>query len=68
MGFGLGALIFNFILVAIVNPNNEKQEHNIFPKDVGDNLPFALRILSIIYAAIGLLGVAFTIPVEKKET
>lgn len=32
MGFGLGAFFFNFVLVAIVNPNNEKQDKDrLFP-------------------------------------
>ena len=39
MGFGMGALVFNFILVAIVNPDNLKQENSLFPREVGDRLP-----------------------------
>jgi hypothetical protein len=32
MGFGLGAFFFNYILVAIVNPDNAKRDsNNLFP-------------------------------------
>ena len=57
----MGALVFNFILVAIVNPDNEKQEHSLFPKDVGDRLPVALRYLALIYAGIGALGITLSV-------
>ena len=66
MGFGLGAFFFNFVLVAIVNPGNEKQDDNrLFPEYVGNNLPLALQVLAAIYAAIGLIGVLLTIPAKK---
>jgi hypothetical protein len=68
MGFGLGALIFNFILVEIVNPDNEKQVNNLFPKEIGDSLPFALRILSLVYLAIGFGGVLLSIPAKKVQS
>jgi hypothetical protein len=67
MGFGSGALIFNFILVGIVNPDNEKQTNNLFPQDVGDRLPLALQVLSAVYVAVGLLGVALTIPTKESS-
>ena len=37
MGFGLGALIFNFILVYIVNPDNVDKDPDTkkFPKLIG---------------------------------
>jgi hypothetical protein len=66
MGFGLGAFFFNFVLVAVVNPNNEKQDANrLFPESVGNNLPLALQILAAIYAATGIIGVVLTIPAKK---
>lgn len=63
MGFGLGALIFNFILVYVVNPDNIGKDpvNKIFPKEIGENLPMALRILSAVYFAIGLLGVILSL-------
>jgi hypothetical protein len=68
MGFGLGAFFFNFILTALINPDNRKQdEKHLFPEEVGNNLPFALQILALIYAALGVVGVALTIPADKED-
>jgi hypothetical protein len=67
MGFGLGAFFFNFIVVALVNPDNEKQVDHLFPESVGNNLPFALRIMGIIYAGIGILGAILISPPQKKD-
>jgi multisubunit Na+/H+ antiporter MnhC subunit len=62
MGFGLGAFFFNFVLTNIVNPDNVKQENNLFPQDIANNLPFALQILSAIYIGLGIIGVVLSIP------
>lgn len=67
MGFGLGAFFFNFVLTNIVNPDNVKQDHNLFPQDIADNLPFALRILAAIYLGLGIIGVALSIPHEDPD-
>jgi hypothetical protein len=67
MGFGLGALFFNFIVVALVNPDNETQTNRLFPESVGDNLPGALRIMGIIYAAIGIVGALLIWPPQAKD-
>ena len=49
--------------MALVNPNNEKQgEGDLFPREVGENLPFALRILAAVYGAIGLIAFALIKP------
>lgn len=37
----------------------------IYTKDVADNVPFALRVMSGIYLAIGLIGVALMKPPAK---
>lgn len=66
MGFGMGALVFNFILVAIVNPDNLKQENSLFPREVGDRLPEALRYLALIYAGIGALGITLSVKANDK--
>jgi hypothetical protein len=66
MGFGLGAFFFNFVVTGLINPDNQKQDANhLFPEEVGNNLPFALQILALIYASLGVIGVALTIPVNK---
>ena len=35
MGFGMGALVFNSILVSVVNPDNVAQENSLFPQEIG---------------------------------
>jgi hypothetical protein len=67
MGFGLGAFFFNFIVVALVNPDNEKQDRGLFPEGVGENMPFALQIMAIIYAVIGIVGAALISPPLSKD-
>ena len=66
MGFGSGAFVFNFILIALVNPHNEKQINNLFPEAIGNNFPSALRILALIYAAIGAFGIAISVTPKKQ--
>lgn len=63
MAFGLGSLLFNFILLHLINPNNEKQdEKHLFPREVADNVPSALRYISLIYFVIGTIGCLLMIP------
>jgi len=67
MGFGLGALFFNLILLQLMNPNNEpinKTTHR-YTEDIANNLPFALRVMSGIYLVMGLIGVYLVDPVKK---
>lgn len=68
MGFGIGALIFNLILLHLMNPDNEPldKETKRYSRDVANNLPFALRVMSGIYLALGLLGVFLTTPPKKQ--
>lgn len=67
MGFGLGAFFFNFVVVALINPDNAQQTDHLFPREVGDNVPFTLRIMSIIYAAVGLVGCALIQPPLRSD-
>ena len=62
MGFGLGAFFFNFVVVALINPDNALQTDHLFPREVGDNVPSTLRVMSAIYAAVGLVGCALIQP------
>jgi hypothetical protein len=56
-GYGLGSFAFSFIAYALINPNDESpNSSHIFPENVAQNLPFALRILGIIYCAVTLTG------------
>ena len=55
-GFGFGAFVFNFVMKAIINPNNEKAVNGKFHPDVAKNVPFCLKIVSGCYLIIGILG------------
>ena len=68
MGFGLGALVFNFILLNLMNPENEplNKETKRYSRDVANNLPYALRVMSAIYLALGLIGVFLITPPKKQ--
>lgn len=67
LGYGISSLLFNFILLALINPNNESSKaledgRKIYSREVADNVPFALRIMSAIYLGIGLVGIALMNP------
>ena len=63
MAFGLGSLLFNFILLHLINPNNEWQdEKHLFPREVAQNVPMALRYISFVYFGIGTVGCLLMIP------
>lgn len=63
MGFGLGALFFNLILLQLMNPKNESLDADKhYSREVADNLPYALRVMSAIYLGLGLIGVFLITP------
>ncbi len=62
MAFGIGALLFNNILLKLINPDNLHPTNHIFPKSVADNVPYALKTISIIYLGIGTAGCLLLIP------
>ena len=64
-GYGLGAFIFNFVALALINPDNanptievvEGTKHVMyFDEDVYSRVPSTLRILSAIYIVVGAIG------------
>jgi hypothetical protein len=56
-------------LVALVNPDNVKQDDkHLFPEEIGNNLPYAFQILALVYAAIGIIGSILTSPIEKDNS
>ena len=75
-GYGTASFIFNFITLAIVNPNDEKplpvQEDEIteyyFAKNVYENVPRMFRYLSLIWACLTIIGAILLIPPKKKST
>ena len=57
MGFGIGALFFNLILLQLINPDNDKfDENHRCSQDIANNLPSALRIICGLYITLGLIG------------
>lgn len=58
-GFGMGSFIFNFVTLAIVNPDDlHPDEHTkLFGEEVYNNVPSMFRVLAICYAALGALGI-----------
>lgn len=67
MGLGFGALIFNQIIVASMNPNNIPPDSNhYFPPEVANNLPRTWKILAGVYLGIAVIGTSIMIPKKKK--
>ena len=56
-GFGCGAFFFNFISTALVNPDNLKPELGLYPKEVGDKVPFMIRSCAVIWAVLTVIAV-----------
>jgi MFS family permease len=54
----IGSFIFNFVTLAIVNPDNHHPDEktHFFDEDVANRVPKMFKILSICYLAIGLFG------------
>lgn len=64
MGLGFGALIFNQIILHVMNPNNLKpnKSDGYFPREVADNLPKTWRILALVYFCISLIATIIIFP------
>lgn len=68
MGLGFGALLFNQIIVAVMNPNNiSANSEHYFPAEVADNLPKVWRILAGVYFGLAVLGTSIMIPKKKVQ-
>ena len=67
-GFGFGSVIFNYVIIELINPDNVKVDHDThrFPEDIANNLPFTLRILALIYFVVGIIGALFLSPERRK--
>jgi len=65
-GFGGGAFFFNFISTAFANPNNLKPVNGLYPKEVGDNVPFMIRSCVAIWTVLTVIAVLLIN--EKKQT
>lgn len=63
-GFGMGAFFLSYVAKYIINPDNYAPEiynaqvkEYYFDHRVSDNVPFGIRVLSIIYLFTALIGV-----------
>ena len=65
-GFGCGAFFFNFISTAFANPENLKPENGMYPKEVGEHVPFMIKQCAALWAVLTLISV-FLIN-EKQQT
>lgn len=70
MGFGAGALIFNQVTTAFVNPKNVKcsivyEGAQYFDRDIADNVPAMFLLLATCFASLMLIG---CILVKEPET
>ena len=70
-GFGLGALIFDPIQTAYINPHNQHADTNGYfdDSDLLDRVPYIFLILGSIYVAMQFLGAMLIVnPPEEKDT
>lgn len=58
-GIGFGALVFNPLFQYIINPDNITPDETtgIYSQEIADRLPHALKIASLCYILIGMMGV-----------
>jgi MFS transporter, OFA family, oxalate/formate antiporter len=61
-GFGFGAFVFNMISTAVVNPNHEESKDGVFPKDVANNVPNMIRVLTYCWLGLAVAGIALFFP------
>jgi len=59
--FGMGTFIFNYVALAVVNPDNEKASvvadgTKYFTEDVYSKVPAMFRVLAGCYLGLGALG------------
>ena len=70
-GYGFGALVFDNVSTAIVNPGGKykKDEHGWYPPQVDNQFEYMLRVLILCWATCSLIGVTliFRGPAPKKR-
>ena len=70
-GYGFGALIFDNVSTAVINPNGATvDKHGWYPPDVNHNFMHMMRVLIVSWTCCMLLGVLmiFPGPQKKKKT
>lgn len=66
-GFGFGAFTFNYVSSALVNPDGIEGDHGHYPKEVADRVPFMIKILSLCWLGLSIIGILMIFPF-KAET
>ncbi|EAS03514.3 MFS transporter (macronuclear) [Tetrahymena thermophila SB210] len=72
-GYGLGSLMFNWVLYYLINPSNIKAEWNeayqeyMYPPQVSVNLPHALLGLGLMYFVIASIGSLLIIKPSQRD-
>lgn len=70
-GYGLGALVFNPVQTAFLNPKNENPEKDgyFYNDDILDRVPYVFYLLGGVYGSLQLIGilVLFKSPNDKAE-
>ena len=66
-GFGLGALVFDQVMTALINPHNvpaikRHGEPAGYPDAVAERVPHAMTVIAIVYASLQLLGAMLIAP------
>ena len=73
-GYGFGALIFDNVSTAIINPGGKykKDEHQWYPKEVNNRFELMMRVLILSWSFCILVGMAMIFrgpqPKKKKTT
>eukprot|EP00347_Sterkiella_histriomuscorum_P003101 403365582 len=66
-GFGMGSFMFDFISVALVNPNaQDPDKQGVYSLEVANNVPYMLRMLALIWTIISTIAFFMTFKVDKK--
>ena len=66
--YGVGPIFFNLIFMSLCNPDDlESDKNRIFPKEVADNVPRTMKIMSCIFLFFGLVAFFSYIPKSKNR-
>ena len=71
--YGISSFISNFLLLGIMNPNGVKAIQDkatgdyYFPLEIAENLPFALKILSLYFMIVMIIGILLNFEYEDPD-
>jgi len=65
--FGFGSFIFNLVSTALINPNNIPDEEGLFPREVYENVPRALRIMLGCWTGLSVIWLLTISRPSKQE-